>query len=140
MAFRDPARRIVDEETRDVGVPQREGEAAGAAVLVGEIEAVVVVAAIGRAIEIIEAVVVELPVDGKAAGVIVDDVEHDRDPVDMAEIDQRLQLARRARDILAPQRGVAARRKQRVERGEIAGKIGIGGDIGKIGREQIGPP
>src|SRR6476620_5684658 len=68
--------RIVDEKSRDIVIPQREGEAAGAAILIGEVEAVIVVAAIGAAIHVVQAIVVEPPIDREAAGVIVDHVEN----------------------------------------------------------------
>ena len=84
--------RIVDEKFRDIVIPQREGEAAGAAILIGEVEAVIVVAAIGAAVHVVQAIVVEPPIDREAAGVIVDHVEDDGDAVEVAEVDQCLEL------------------------------------------------
>src|SRR2546430_7460790 len=71
--------RIVDEKFRNIVIPQRECEAAGAAVLIGEVEAVIVVAPIGAAIHVVQAIVVKLPIDRESAGVIVDHVEDDGD-------------------------------------------------------------
>ncbi len=128
--------RIVEQEFCHLVVPQRKREAAGAAVLIGEIEAVVVVAAIVSAVHVIQAIVVELPVDREAAGVIVDHVEHDRDAVDMAEVDQRLELSGSGLDIGKRDGGLLPGRVERVEFCHIVRQI-LNRDIGEVGREQI---
>jgi len=92
MEFLDIVPCIVEEVSANVTIPQRKGETARAAILISEIEAVVIVALIRHAIEIIEAIVVELAIYGKAAGVVVGHVERDADAVNVTQIDQRLEL------------------------------------------------
>ena len=60
MKFTDVVQGVVDEELTDVIFPERERESAGPAVLVGEIEAVVIVADVFCAIPVIDAFIVEL--------------------------------------------------------------------------------
>ena len=139
VEFLDVEPGIVEQELTDIGVPHGESEAASAAVLVGEIETIVVVAAIGSAVEIVDTVVVELAVDGKTTSMIVDDVEGNGDAIDMAEIDQRLQLSRRRSKVPELKRRLpASRAQQLVQGGEISRQIGRLGDVGKVGREQVG--
>ena len=78
-------RGVVDQELPDVGVPEREHQPAGPA-LVGEVEAVVLIAVAEPVVEP-EALRIEPP-----SGVIVDEVEDHRDPVQVGEIDQALEL------------------------------------------------
>jgi hypothetical protein len=111
--FRVPAR-VFLQELPHRRLPHREGESAGASVLVGEVEAVVIVADVPLAIEIVKAVVVADIADRKAASVVVDDVEHDRDAVNVAQIDQRLDLVRR---------GKQRARRQRIE--ALLGENGV---------------
>ena len=56
--------------------------------------------AVGLAVEEVQALVAEI-----AAGVVVDDVEHHRQPVQMAEVDQRLELIHLAAQVFRRRSG-----------------------------------
>ena len=76
---------VIDQELPDLLLPEREDAPAGV-ILVGEIEAVIV-RRVRLPIEELDALIVEA-----AARVIVDHVRDHRDPVEMAEINERFEL------------------------------------------------
>jgi hypothetical protein len=76
---------IVDQKLPNLLLPESEDTAASV-ILVGEIEAVIV-RCVGLPIEEFYALVVKA-----TASVIVDDVRDDRDPVEMAEINEGFEL------------------------------------------------
>ena len=85
MVFLEVVRRVVNQELADAGIPVREDLAADVP-LVGEVEAAVVVTR-RLAIEVIEAAVVEA-----APRVVKNNVKEHSDPVNVKDVDQRLQL------------------------------------------------
>jgi hypothetical protein len=59
VEFRDVLQSIVDEELTDITFPQREGEPTGSAILIGEIQTVVVIANVFGAVPVVDAVVIQ---------------------------------------------------------------------------------
>ena len=113
MVLLEVERGVIDQELPDPAVPVGEDQPAHVP-LAGEVEAVVVVA--GRlAVEEIKAGVVEA-----ASRVVVDDVEQNGDPVDVEDIDQRLQLVDLAVERARREGGTTATLKELVDQGEIA--------------------
>ena len=140
VIFGDVVRRVVLEKATDILVPERESEAAGAAILVREVQAVVVVADVLGAIKIVDAVVVELAGDREATCMVIDDVECHRDIMDVAEINQCLELARARSDIGERQRRQSLASEDAVDHRQIGWKIGRSRDVRKVRREQVGAP
>ena len=104
VKFPDVVRGIIGKEPAHVGIPEREGKAAGAAVLIGEIETVVVIAAVGDTVEVVDAVVIQRAVYREPAGMVVNHVEGDGDAMDVAQINQHFQLRRPRCDVFKQQR------------------------------------
>src|SRR5436190_11371610 len=89
VKFLDIMPSVVEQQTTYVVIPHREGEPTRTAILIGKIKAVIVVVEVGQTIEIVETVIVQLPVHGKSTGMIVNNIKYDRYAVRMAKIDQR---------------------------------------------------
>ena len=104
VKFADIVQGVVDEELADIVFPKGEREPACSSVLIGEIQAIVVVADVLGAVPVIDAVVVQLPVHREPTGMVVDHVEGDRNAVDMTQIDQRLQLRGSRSNVLETER------------------------------------
>ena len=110
---------VVQQELPDILVPQRKREPPGAAVLIGKVQAVVVIAHVRHAIKVVQASIVQRTVHGKAAGMVVHHIERHRDSIHMAEVDQRLQLRVARLNILKLQRTQTLRLQQAVDRRQV---------------------
>src|SRR3984893_7635358 len=89
VKFLDIISGVVEQQTTYVVIPHREGEPTRAAILIGTIKTIIVVVDVGQTIEIVETVIVQMPVHDKSTGMVVNNVKHDGDAVHMAKIDQR---------------------------------------------------
>ena len=93
MKLLDIVERVVDEKLADIILPKCERQSASAPVLVGEVQAVIIVSEVLGAIPVIDAVIVELALNRESAGVVIHYVQCYRDTVDVAQIDESLQLS-----------------------------------------------
>src|SRR5208283_3068723 len=127
----DEGRGVVDEELPDVGVRVSKHQAAGPA-LIGEVEAVVLIA-VGRSVVEIEALRVEA-----AAGMIVDKIEDDGNAMQVREIDQAFQLIDARPKLFEGQRPGAKLGERRVDLPKIAREIGVVAHlVALLGREIV---
>src|SRR5690242_602819 len=85
---------IIEEIVTNILIPHREGEAAGTA-FVCAVKAVIIIS-VWLAVEEIDAVIVAF----EAAAVAVDNIECDGDGVDVAQVDENLELGRCGGDVL----------------------------------------
>ena len=92
MEFPNIVTSIVDQKPANAFVPESKRQSSRTAVLVGEVEAIVVIAHVRNAIAIINAGIIERIVYRKATGVVVHDVKDHGDTVDVAKIDHRFKL------------------------------------------------
>jgi hypothetical protein len=111
---------VIDEELPYLLLPERE-YATARVILVGEIKAVVV-RGIRLTIEELDALIVEA-----AAGVIVDHVRDHRDAVEMAEIDEGLELIDLPGELSCGERTKSLRREQPVHTRHV-GREALGAD------------
>ena len=134
MVLAQPEGGVVDQELPYLLLPERERQAARNA-LVGEVLAVGDVARAGLAVPEVERLVVSL----EPARVVVDDVEHHRDPVEVTQVDQRLQLIDAAGDLTRGERRQTLGREQAVDRGEVPAKHRrVVDGVERVGREVVG--
>lgn len=75
---------VTDDELTNIVIPQSERKSAGTAVLIGKVEAVIVIADVDCAIPIVNALVIGFAVNGKSAGMVIDNIEDDGDAVGVA--------------------------------------------------------
>src|SRR5450759_370341 len=131
--------RVVDEKPTNIIVPEREGKSSGAAVLICEVEAVIVIAHIRSAIEIVDALIIERIVYGESAGVVVHHVEHDGDAVDVTQVNQSFELRRPGGNIFDRDRSDAFGFEQTIDSGKILReRDGAGNDVREVRGEVVG--
>src|SRR5579859_5175893 len=123
---------VIDEELAHVLIPEREGQAAGPA-LVGTVKALVVVTVV-RAVPEVDGVIVA----EKSACMVVYDIENNGDSIEVTEIDKNLELRGRARDVRRCQWGKALRREQAIDRCQmrVEGWC-VAFDVRQVGREEV---
>ena len=94
MEFFNIVAGVVQQKSANVVIPHRKCQPAGAAVLIGKIQAIVIIAVVWHTIEVVNAIVVESAVYSKTASMVVDDIKRNGDAINVTQIDQRFELVR----------------------------------------------